>query len=119
MNLNLKKPCSNCPFLRVGAIELSPGRLDGIIQDSLADDGINFQCHKTVHGRQGGNWIEDEEGDEQYHPSGNESVCIGSAIYMLKLGRPSISLRFAIATKMINLVDLIAQNEKVIDPVFE
>lgn len=31
-HLRLKKPCENCPFLVKGAIELAPGRLDGIIE---------------------------------------------------------------------------------------
>jgi hypothetical protein len=116
LNLNLKKPCANCPFLKDDAIELSPGRLEGIIADLTADDGINFQCHKTVHSKHGGDWSEDEDGGQHYEPSGNESMCIGSAIYMLKIGRPSISMRFALITKMISLDELTAQNEKIIEP---
>lgn len=116
MNLNLKKPCSNCPFLREGAIELEPGRLDGIIEDLTENDHINFQCHKTVHSKQGGEWLEDENGEQVYEPSGNESMCIGSAIYMLKIGRPSICMRIAIMTKMVSLKELQAQNDKIINP---
>lgn len=116
MNLNLKKPCANCPFLRDGAIELSPGRLEGIITDLAADDGINFQCHKTVHSKHGGEWVEGEDDEQYYEPSGNESMCIGSAIYMLKIGRPSISMRFALMVKMITLDELVAQNDKIIEP---
>lgn len=116
MNLNLKTPCANCPFLLEGGIELAPGRLEGIIQDLAKDDGINFQCHKTVHGKHGGDWIEGEDGDQDYVSSGNESMCIGSAIYMFKIGRPSISMRFALMSKMIKLDDLTAQNDKIIEP---
>ncbi|MDF5404448.1 hypothetical protein P3681_25155, partial [Vibrio parahaemolyticus] len=32
-HLRLKKPCANCPFRKEGAIELAPGRLEGIIND--------------------------------------------------------------------------------------
>ncbi|HBX5175140.1 TPA: hypothetical protein MH391_21585 [Klebsiella pneumoniae] len=32
-HLRLKKPCANCPFKKEGAIELAPGRLEGIIND--------------------------------------------------------------------------------------
>lgn len=116
MNLNLKKPCANCPFLQEGAIGLAPGRLEGIIDDLVKDDGSNFQCHKTVHSKHGGEWVEAEDGEEHYQPSGNESMCIGSAIYMLKIGRPSMSMRFALMTKMIELTELTAQNDKIIEP---
>lgn len=116
MNLNLKKPCSNCPFLRNGAIELAPARLEGIIDDLMLDDTINFQCHKTIHSKIGGEWIEDDDGEEHYKPSGNESMCIGSAIYMLKAGRPSISLRFALIAGMISIEELTIQNKKIIEP---
>jgi hypothetical protein len=119
VNLNLKKPCANCPFLIDGAIELAPGRLEGIIEDLVNDDGSNFQCHKTVHSKHGGDWIEGDGGGQHYEPSGNESMCIGSAIYMLKIGRPSISMRFALITKMIDLAELTAQNDKIIEPMVQ
>lgn len=117
MNLNLKKPCANCPFLREGAIDLAPGRLAQIVDELTADDGANFQCHKTVHSKHGGDWVEDEEGEQHYAPSGNESLCIGSAIFMLKIGQPSISLRFALTAKMIELEALTDQNDSIIDSV--
>lgn len=44
----LKRPCSNCPFLKEGAIELAPGRLHGIIEQLTSDDHSTFPCHKTV-----------------------------------------------------------------------
>lgn len=116
MNLNLKKPCANCPFLREGAINLSPSRLAGIIADLAADDGSNFQCHKTVYSKRGGDWVEYEDGEVGYQASGHESMCIGSAIYMLKVRRPSVALRFALMTKMISLGELTSQNDKVIEP---
>lgn len=33
----LKKPCANCPFLKCGAIDLAPGRLDSIIAQLVGD----------------------------------------------------------------------------------
>jgi hypothetical protein len=86
MNFKLKKPCENCPFLKEGAIKLSPGRLDDIIE-TLKNDQNHFQCHKTVHSKRGGDWIEDEDGELHYQPSGNESQCVGSMVYLLKQGR--------------------------------
>jgi hypothetical protein len=116
MNLNLKKPCKNCPFLKDGAIELAPGRLAGIIDGLTKDDGVNFQCHKTLHGKSGGQWDEDEDGNPFYEPSGNESLCVGSAIYMMKLGRPSVALRFAFYAKMISPEELMAHDDAIIEP---
>jgi len=34
----LRRPCANCPFLKQGAIELAPGRLDGIVETLVSDD---------------------------------------------------------------------------------
>ncbi|HGW3237511.1 TPA: hypothetical protein ACNKCC_005820, partial [Klebsiella pneumoniae] len=48
-HLRLKKPCANCPFRKEGAIELAPGRLEGIINDIVENDMTTFHCHKTVH----------------------------------------------------------------------
>lgn len=40
-----KRPCSNCPFRCDGAaIELRPGRIEGIIKGLLADDFLTFTC---------------------------------------------------------------------------
>lgn len=101
-----------------GAIELAPGRVDGIVADLLANDLVDFYCHKTVHGPAGGEWVEseDDESDQHYQPSGKESVCVGSAIYLLKAGRPPVSLRIAIVTGAIRHEDLMAQSADVIDP---
>lgn len=105
--------------MREGAIDLAPGRLEGIVSDLAADDHGNFQCHKTVHSKHGGEWEAGEYGEQCYTPSGNESMCIGSAIYMLKIGRPSISLRLALMLKMISLEELTAQNDVIIAPLVE
>lgn len=90
-HLRLKRPCANCPFLRRGAIELAPDRLQGIIDGLLADDCSTFQCHKTVHGPRGGRW--DDEG--HYTPSGDEAMCAGAAALLMKRGRPTVLMRLA------------------------
>ena len=99
MNLNMKAPCKNCPFLKEGAIDLRPGRLEGIIADLKADDYSNFTCHKTTHKR----------GVEP-------SMCMGSAVYMMKADRPSVALRFALASRMIELNDLKEHYNAIIEP---
>lgn len=45
----VKRPCANCPFRKdEGAIELRPGRLEGIVADLKADQTQTFVCHKTL-----------------------------------------------------------------------
>lgn len=90
-HLRLKRPCSNCPFLKRGAIALQPGRLDGIIAGLISDDSSTFECHKTVHCDRGGEW----DGDDNYTPSGHEAMCAGAAAYLLKRGRTTQVMRFA------------------------
>ena len=46
-DFGVKKMCANCPFRARGAIDLQPGRVEGIIQD-LHDDMNVFACHKTL-----------------------------------------------------------------------
>lgn len=89
----LKKPCANCPFLKEGAIDLAPGRLDGIIEHLTTDDMATFQCHKTVHSKRGGEWEEDEDGNSKYIPSGRESYCAGALIYLEKARKPTVAMR--------------------------
>lgn len=110
-HFRLKKPCANCPFLKEGAIPLSRGRLEGIISTLIEDDYSTFQCHKTVHSKQGGNW-----GDEgNYEPSGHESMCAGAAAYLMKKGRPTVGMRFAFATGDASPYDWDSVREIVID----
>ena len=46
-------------------------------------------------------------------------MCIGSAVYMLKAQSPSVSLRFALFAKMIELEELKNFNDIILDPVVE
>lgn len=87
----LKQPCANCPFRKVGAIELRPGRVEGIISGLLDEDSSSFDCHKTVHSSRGGTWS-DEQG---YQPSGHEAMCAGAAALLMKRERPTVGMRFA------------------------
>lgn len=83
----LKKPCANCPFLKEGGIELSPGRLQGIVDDLVSGEATSFLCHKTTHHpTAGGECVEDEDGNERYLASGLEQQCAGSLILLEKMG---------------------------------
>lgn len=118
MNFDLKRPCANCPFKKKGAIELRPGRVEGIIDDLTNDDTIHFMCHKTVYNRKtGGHHEEDEDGESTYIASGNESQCTGSMIYLLKAGAPNVSMRLAAALGMLDFDELRAQADTIIDPI--
>ncbi len=89
-HFKLRRPCDNCPFLKIGAIELHPGRLEKIIQTLCDDDRSTFHCHKTVHNaRTGGEW----DDDGHYHASGKESMCAGAIIFLEKMGRPTVAMR--------------------------
>lgn len=107
----LKKPCANCPFLKEGAIHLSPGRLDGIIDNLIVNDHSNFMCHKTVHSRNGGEF--DDNGD--YHASGREAMCAGAAAYLMKKGRPTIGMRIALMSKSLPVSHWDEAKDQVID----
>lgn len=108
----LKKPCSNCPFRTSGAIELRPGRLQGIVSDLLADDWSSFTCHKTLHRA---------HDDDQDSPAagGRESMCAGAAIYLVKVGRPTVGMRLAHTLGHLNMEELAAHGPAVIDPLPE
>lgn len=93
----LKKPCSNCPFRRKGAIPLAEVRLKDIVDHLMANDSSSFHCHKTVHSSTGGEFDDDGE----YHPSGAEAMCAGAASFLMKQGRPTIGMRLAFMTKTI------------------
>ncbi|HKX40907.1 MAG TPA: hypothetical protein VJO99_07100 [Burkholderiaceae bacterium] len=99
MNFDLKRPCSNCPFRKVGAIELHVDRLPSIIASLLADDHEWFMCHKTIAQARRG-----------------RSQCVGSMVYLLKAGAPSVSMRVAAAVGVLKFDELRAQADTIINP---
>lgn len=82
----LNKPCANCPFLKAGGIELQEGRVEGIIQELISGESSSFSCHKTVHCKTGGEWVEGEDGEEHYQQSGKEQQCAGALAVLEKIG---------------------------------
>lgn len=114
---SLKRPCGNCPFLKEGAIELEPGRLQSIFQSLLDDDGANFHCHKTVyHEKTGGSWVVDEDGTSSYECSHKEAFCAGAMIFMQKVGHSSVLMRMAQALGYYRASDLMEHADLVIEP---
>lgn len=92
-----KRPCSNCPFRNDGAgIDLEPGRIEGIVEDLLADDQATFVCHKTL--------------DTGRMP------CAGAVALMSKLGRLPVIARLGLVYGVISKSDIVASEALVIDP---
>jgi len=91
--LRLKRPCANCPFRVIGAIKLAPGRLDGIVESLLADDGLTFHCHKTLDA----DAHDDSDEDGGYASTGEEAMCAGAAALLMKRQRPTVAMRVAFA----------------------
>ena len=100
MNFNLKRPCANCPFRVHGAIDLKPGRIEGIARNLAADDRQWFICHNT---------LEHED----------RSQCVGAMVYLLKVACPNVSMRLAAALGMLRFDDLRAQYADIISPIDE
>jgi len=100
LNFDLKRPCANCPFRKVGAIDLHPDRLPSIVDGLLRDDRSWFICHKT----------------SRLRPVARRSQCVGSMVYLLKLDAPSVSMRMAAALGMLDYGALRALHSEVIDP---
>lgn len=99
MNFDLKRPCANCPFRKVGAIELHPERVRQIVAGLLADDHQWFWCHKDAYARRP-----------------QHTACTGSMIYLLKVGQPNVPMRLAAAMGLLRYDDLRAQADDVIEP---
>ncbi len=92
-----KRPCSNCPFrCDDDAIELRPGRLEGIIAGLLRNDMSTFVCHKTL--------------DTQ------RMTCAGAVAVMAKLGRLPVIARLGLVHEVITNADIEASKQLVIEP---
>lgn len=102
----LKKPCANCPFRKSGAIDLRPGRLQGIIDGLLNDDMSVFHCHKTTH----------DYGCDGYMPDGSESYCVGALIYLHKARHPNVAMRLAYVLGIIKPDAFAESHDDIIDP---
>jgi hypothetical protein len=93
VNFDLKRPCSDCVFRKVGAIHLHPARRPGIVAYLLGDDRRWFRCHQK-----------------------SGAQCVGSMILLLKHDRPSVSMRLAAAFGMLDFEQLREQYPLVIEP---
>ena len=96
----LKQPCGNCPFRKSNSIRLRPGRLEGIVEGLLSNDMQTFACHKTLKPRpEGEAGYDDEDAEDADAPRSireGELMCAGAAAWLLKKGRPTVGMRFAV-----------------------
>jgi len=44
--------CSSCIFRPGNLMQLGPGRVKGMVDDCLAEEGGNIPCHQTLGGEQ-------------------------------------------------------------------
>lgn len=95
----LRRPCANCPFLKVGAIPLRPGRVEGIIKQLTTDDQSTFPCHKTTH-----------------KPGKTPSYCVGALVYLDKAKSPNVAMRLGVALGMYDPDALTPCYDDVIEP---
>jgi hypothetical protein len=109
----LRTPCSKCPFRKQGAIELRPGRLEGIIEDLLTDDHASFPCHNTLTADDS---FDEEDPARTPRVMEGEKMCAGAAAYLMKEGRPSVGMRYAIALGIIPKDQWSKAEGVVIDP---
>ena len=116
----LKRPCANCPFRKVGGIDLRGGRLDAIIAGLIKDDSQSFLCHKTLN-------TEASEADDDFVDDAEiqvdkrrineaEKMCAGAAAYLLKAGRPTIGMRYAMMAGSVDPDHWSDSESLVIDP---
>lgn len=96
----LKRPCKNCPFLKKGAIELMPGRLEDIVEGLVKDDSSSFVCHKTLAPAEDDIESDHDQDNEiqkrRINLDAGEAMCAGAAAHLMKIGRPTIGMRLSI-----------------------
>lgn len=87
MNFDMKKPCSNCPFLKSGGIRLHQKRVREIAAALLDSQGRTFTCHRTTV---------DSDDDERGMVDGpNATHCAGALIFAEKNGNQTQMMRIA------------------------
>jgi hypothetical protein len=87
MNFDMKKPCHNCPFLKVGGIRLRKVRARDIAKNSLSDQGKTFTCHLTT--------VQSEVDDLDMVDGPNAAHCAGALIFSEKQGKVTQMMRIA------------------------
>lgn len=114
----LKSPCSKCPLRKGSTIMLRPGRLKEIVSDLLANDKSTFTCHNTLSTARSDSLEMDDDVDESLAAidyRNGEKMCAGAAAYLMKVGRPSVGMRYAMLSGSISFDHWKKAEESVID----
>lgn len=80
----MKKPCSDCPFLKKGGIRLTQARVKEIAEVLLDSQGKYLTCHKTT--------VEDDETGEMVNGP-NATHCAGALIFAERNGNATQIMR--------------------------
>lgn len=94
---NLKQPCRDCPFRVDIPGYLRGSRARGIIDDLLNNDMQGFPCHKTIE------TVDGEDGFCETIATDESQQCAGGLLLLLKLGRPNVATRLAVALGELDL----------------
>jgi len=86
MKFDLRKPCDDCPFRRVGGVQLTRGRVREIARLVTSNPGATFACHKTTVD-------DDETGDRVETPESQH--CAGALVFAHRQGRYPQLVRIA------------------------
>lgn len=116
----LKTPCSKCPFRKNSPIELRPGRLEGIVEDLLANDRSTFTCHNTLSNSRDDDCDDDCANGEEpvaIDVLNGEKMCAGAAAYLMKVHRPTVGMRYAMHSGSIGFDQWDGAVDAVIDPI--
>lgn len=87
MRYDLRKPCSNCPFLRKSGVRLRPERAEEIAAYATDSQGAMFPCHKTT--------VTSDDDDVRRVTTRDSQQCAGSLIFAEKQGCANQAARMA------------------------
>lgn len=85
MHFDLKKPCSNCPFLKKAGVRLTPARVRQVAENALSPHGGTFSCHKTTTEDDNGHRVESKDSRH----------CAGALIFAERNGNATQMMRIA------------------------
>jgi hypothetical protein len=109
MHFDLLRPCSSCPFLRIGGVRLTEARVEEIAGGMLSTQGATFACHKTTTPSSDG--MDMLETKDSRH-------CAGALIFAEKNENATQMMRIAERLGMYNPRKMMA-DQAVVDSVFD
>jgi hypothetical protein len=93
------QPCADCPFRKVGAIELKPGRLAEIVR-RIRRTGESFPCHTWFYAK----------------AKRRREPCAGAIIYLEKLGEANQLMQVMDRLRVYPREEFLRYRDEVIEP---